>query len=299
MGCSRSGKRVARRRFRGRLRTRTDGACLTSSRCPPSTPSPALLEEVRAGREALGDDLRAQGWSVAVHNDYRLNGEPHTFWLFTKDGRAVKGEGRTDADALNAIRAALASPSVPQEKVQEAQEAGLTPHAPIRCECEACGSSTVCELTDDVLGCAHCGKNLCYACRRLHSDFAPLPKEPAAGPPPAPPSKPECMQSKDEEEFWCKRDGSAHSIYCPLGPRWAAGLPPAPPVLGAAQVERCGLHGAPDVNGIYFECGCSNRTTAKEGASRPEEEAHEPGHEPIRDVGGSGERRGCGSCGSC
>lgn len=49
----------------------------------------------------LVERLRAQGWAVAVHNDYRLNGKPHTFWLLTNDdGRYVKGEGRTDAEAL-------------------------------------------------------------------------------------------------------------------------------------------------------------------------------------------------------
>lgn len=58
-------------------------------------------------REALPDDIRADGWSVAVHNDYRINGERNTFWLFTKAGRAIKGEGQTDADALNAVREAL------------------------------------------------------------------------------------------------------------------------------------------------------------------------------------------------
>lgn len=47
--------------------------------------------------------LRDDGWTVAVHNDYRLNGEPHTFWLFTKNGRAVKGEGSTDEEALAEI----------------------------------------------------------------------------------------------------------------------------------------------------------------------------------------------------
>jgi len=26
-----------------------------------------------------------------------------------------------------------------------------------------------------------------------------------------------CMQRADEDEFWCKKDGSAHSIYCPRG----------------------------------------------------------------------------------
>lgn len=33
--------------------------------------------------EASPDDLRAKGWSVAVHNDYRLGGKRMTFWLFT------------------------------------------------------------------------------------------------------------------------------------------------------------------------------------------------------------------------
>ncbi len=50
------------------------------------------------------DDLRAMGWLVAVHNDYTLNGERFTFWLFTKGERAVKGEGKTDADALKVVR---------------------------------------------------------------------------------------------------------------------------------------------------------------------------------------------------
>jgi hypothetical protein len=45
--------------------------------------------------------LRSDGWIVAVHNDYRLNGEAHTFWLFTHpSGRWLKGEGRTDGIAL-------------------------------------------------------------------------------------------------------------------------------------------------------------------------------------------------------
>ncbi len=62
--------------------------------------------QARAGGAVkVPDDLRAEGWAVAVHNDYRLNGQPHTFWLFTKNGRCVKGEGRTDDEALNACRA--------------------------------------------------------------------------------------------------------------------------------------------------------------------------------------------------
>lgn len=26
-----------------------------------------------------------------------------------------------------------------------------------------------------------------------------------------------CMQKADEEEFFCKKDGSGHSCYCPAG----------------------------------------------------------------------------------
>lgn len=53
------------------------------------------------------DDIRAKGWMVAVHNDYRQDGELCTFWLFTKGERAVKGEGKSDTAALNEIRRKL------------------------------------------------------------------------------------------------------------------------------------------------------------------------------------------------
>jgi hypothetical protein len=53
---------------------------------------------------SLPDDLRADGWSVAVHNDYHQDGKCFTFWLFTKGNRAVKGEGFTDAEALDQVR---------------------------------------------------------------------------------------------------------------------------------------------------------------------------------------------------
>lgn len=57
--------------------------------------------------------LRAAGWRVAVHNDYRQGGEDWTFWLFTHpDGRWVKGEGRNDfqATTLAMIAAAKETP---------------------------------------------------------------------------------------------------------------------------------------------------------------------------------------------
>ena len=65
------------------------------------------LKPAPSGEDVNAEMLRAEGWMVAVHNDYRLNGELHTFWLFTHpDGRWIKGEGRTDSDALRAAIAA-------------------------------------------------------------------------------------------------------------------------------------------------------------------------------------------------
>ena len=56
--------------------------------------------------------LRSEGWSVAVHNDYRANGQRMTFWLFTHpSGRWIKGEGSTDAEAVQAAIAALSPPA--------------------------------------------------------------------------------------------------------------------------------------------------------------------------------------------
>lgn len=67
-----------------------------------------LERELDKAQRSLPDDLRKQGWSVAVHNDYRLDGYACTFWLLTKGDRCVKGEGRTDAEALDEIRVILA-----------------------------------------------------------------------------------------------------------------------------------------------------------------------------------------------
>jgi len=52
--------------------------------------------------EVLLDEMRAYGWMVAVHNDYRLNGRPMTFWLFTHPERGIylKAEGESDLKAL-------------------------------------------------------------------------------------------------------------------------------------------------------------------------------------------------------
>jgi len=45
--------------------------------------------------------MRKNGWTVAVHNDYRDSGVQKTFWLFTHpDGQWVKGEASSDAMAV-------------------------------------------------------------------------------------------------------------------------------------------------------------------------------------------------------
>ena len=59
--------------------------------------------------EGLLCKLRDSGWMVAVHNDYRQDGKLKTFWLFVKDGRAIKGEGDTDREALEQCSALLAA----------------------------------------------------------------------------------------------------------------------------------------------------------------------------------------------
>lgn len=66
-----------------------------------------LDSEIKWLKESSPDDIRKHGWAVAVHNDYRLNGVNHTFWLFTKGDRNLKGEGQTDQEALNQIREQL------------------------------------------------------------------------------------------------------------------------------------------------------------------------------------------------
>jgi hypothetical protein len=54
--------------------------------------------------ESLLLAIRDRGWAVAVHNDYKQNGKPMTFWLFTHpSGKYAKGEGDTDIEALRAV----------------------------------------------------------------------------------------------------------------------------------------------------------------------------------------------------
>lgn len=52
--------------------------------------------------------LRRNGYTVAVHNDYRQNGNLCTFWiLIDSEGMSYKGEGNSDEEAFSEIVAKL------------------------------------------------------------------------------------------------------------------------------------------------------------------------------------------------
>jgi len=58
--------------------------------------------------------LRSNGWSVAVHNDYSLDGDRWTFWLFTHfTGRFVKSEAKTDIAAVSDCWTQVQGPKKP------------------------------------------------------------------------------------------------------------------------------------------------------------------------------------------
>ena len=64
--------------------------------------------------------IRRAGWSVAVHNDYNLNGKKHTFWLFTHpSGLWAKGEGRSDRRALAAAEAQIKERNSVREQIEK------------------------------------------------------------------------------------------------------------------------------------------------------------------------------------
>ena len=76
------------------------------------------------------DNLRRAGWMVAVHNDYKLKGVLHTFWLFTKGSRCVKGEGQTDDTALDEIERKVADLARPRLARSPTRRTGTKPGAP-------------------------------------------------------------------------------------------------------------------------------------------------------------------------
>jgi len=72
-----------------------------------------FFDRAEKAMRGSADDLRAKGLTVAVHNDYRLDGKRFTFWLFTVEvngaSLAFKGEGESDAEALDRVRGAYAN----------------------------------------------------------------------------------------------------------------------------------------------------------------------------------------------
>lgn len=100
--------------------------------------------------------LRQSGWTVAVHNDYRLDGEHHTFWLFTRGDRCAKGEGRSDEDALAAVRSEIRRQRVEDER--RAMSPGEDPG------CVACGALTSDDGSVVTWRCSQCRGEVCRDC---------------------------------------------------------------------------------------------------------------------------------------
>jgi hypothetical protein len=91
-----------------------DGPMVLSSGIPAQARRAAAKIRAQLAGEPSAENLeqtlhrlRQCGWRIAIHNDYMLHGQLHTFWGLTRDGRFVKGEGLSDRDALAEVDAAL------------------------------------------------------------------------------------------------------------------------------------------------------------------------------------------------
>jgi hypothetical protein len=100
----------------------TEAVLLGMAQAAPTETQPVAVES--NGAMDLLNELRQMGLAVAVHNDYRLNGEAHTFWLMTAtSGMSYKGEGKTDHEALTRLAQSMAAP-------QGKQSAGAVEEVP-------------------------------------------------------------------------------------------------------------------------------------------------------------------------
>jgi hypothetical protein len=63
---------------------------------------------------------------VAAHSDSRIGANFVTLWLFTKGGRCVRGEGPSDAAALDAVRRQVGLLAKPEQL--DAFSARYLPH---------------------------------------------------------------------------------------------------------------------------------------------------------------------------
>lgn len=76
----------------------------------------------RAEAFSLLELLRREGWNVAVHNDYRLNNERKTFWLFTRGHQCFRGEGATDLEAIHQVSHAISEDAISSAGADEIEE---------------------------------------------------------------------------------------------------------------------------------------------------------------------------------
>jgi hypothetical protein len=114
--------------------------------------------------------LRDGGWTVAVHNDYRVASAHFTFWLFTHpDGRYVKGEGPTDAEALDqVIWQAFPNPASTPATPGDAAPTCDGPECEGKCRTGSSGCDKECHLITN-----HFGLCICLTCdRRIASGDA-------------------------------------------------------------------------------------------------------------------------------
>jgi hypothetical protein len=82
-----------------------------------------------ANTDTLLADLRAQGWTVAAHYDYRQDGDLMSYWLFTHlDGRWAEGSDTTNIAALEAVLGKVAAER-PKTLKDEILELSVSPRA--------------------------------------------------------------------------------------------------------------------------------------------------------------------------
>ncbi len=103
-------------------------------------PMPKASKTLKVLDLSKPDDIRQRGWMVAVHNDYKLKGEPYTFWLFTKGLLFAKGEGKTDREALDQVRACITIDPVITVTVMLQELTARQRTSVFFCFCTQCGA---------------------------------------------------------------------------------------------------------------------------------------------------------------
>jgi hypothetical protein len=70
---------------------------------PDMSSDPAVRASLDPVVPPLVDEIRAAGWTVAAHADFAVLRATRTFWIFSKNGHVVRGEGTTDREALERV----------------------------------------------------------------------------------------------------------------------------------------------------------------------------------------------------